>query len=101
MLLSCSENSSLWKIYSAGGLGKDGEILHGKILKVLQDRLVKTGLSVSATFSVLSHQGALAYPDSLVTSEPMKKMNDIYKKFKIKCPAGIPYTLTENERARM
>ena len=76
-------------------------LLSTAILKVLQDRLVKTGISVSEAFSVLSHQGALVYPDSLVTSEPMKKMNDIYKKFKIKCPAGIPYTLTENERARM
>lgn len=76
-------------------------LLSTAILKVLQDRLVKTGISVSEAFSVLSHQGALVYPDSLVTSEPVKKMNDIYKQFKIKCPEEIPYTPTEDERARM
>ncbi len=76
-------------------------LLSTAILKVLQDRLVKTGISVSEAFSVLSHQGALVYPDSLVTSEPVKKMNDIYKQFKIKCPEEIPYTPTEDERTRM
>lgn len=76
-------------------------LLSTAILKVLQDRLVKTGLSVSEAFSVLSHQGALVYPNALVTSEPVKKMNDIYKQFKIKCPEEIPYTPTEDEHARM
>ena len=32
-------------------------LLSTAILKVLQDRLVKTGISVSEAFSVLSHQG--------------------------------------------
>ncbi len=56
---------------------------------------------MSEVFSVFSRQAALVYPDSLVTSEPVKKMNDIYKHFKIKCPEEIPYTPTEDECARM
>lgn len=76
-------------------------LLSTAVLKILQDRLQNTKLSPSEVFSVLSHQGALVYPNSLVTSEPVKKMNDIYKHFKIKCPEEIPYTPTEDERARM
>ena len=76
-------------------------LLSTTIVKILQDRLMKTKLSISEVFSVLSHQGALVYPDSLITSEPVKKMNDIYKHFKIKCPEEIPYTPTEDECARM
>lgn len=76
-------------------------LLSTAILKILQDRLLGTKLSTSEVFSVLSHQGALVYPDSLVTSEPVKKMNDIYKHFKVKCPEEIPYTPTEEECARM
>lgn len=71
------------------------------ILKILQDRLLKTKLSTSEVFSVLSHKGALVYPNSLITSEPVKKMNDIYKHFNLKCPEEIPYTPTEDEYARM
>lgn len=76
-------------------------LLSTTILKILQDRLLKTKLSTSEVFSVLSHQGALVYPNSLITSEPVKKMNDIYKHFKLKCPEEIPYTPTGDECARM
>ena len=76
-------------------------LLSTTILKILQDRLLKTKLSTSEVFSVLSHQGALVYPDSLITSEPVKKMNDIYKHFNLKCPEEIPYTPTGDEYARM
>lgn len=76
-------------------------LLSTAILKILQDRLLKTKLSTSEVFSVLSRQGALVYPNSLITSEPVKKMNDIYKHFKIKCPEEIPYTPTADECDRM
>ncbi len=76
-------------------------LLSTAILKILQDRLLKTKLSTAEVFSVLSHQVALIYPDSLVTSEPVKKMNAIYKHFKIKCPEEVPYMPTEDECARM
>ncbi len=76
-------------------------LLSTTILKKIQDRLLKTKLSTSEVFSVLSHQGALVYPDSLITSEPVKKMNDIYKHFNLKCPEEILYMPTEDEYARM
>ncbi|MFR2850473.1 MULTISPECIES: hypothetical protein [Hungatella] len=66
-----------------------------------QDCLLKTKLSTSEVFSILSHQGALVYPGTLITSEPIKKMKDIYKHFKIKCPEEIPYAPTEDEYSRM
>jgi len=52
-------------------------------------------------FSVLGRQAALIYPDSLITSEPVKRMNDIYNHFRIKCPEEIPYIPTEDEYNRM
>lgn len=71
------------------------------ILKVLQDRLIGTGYGTEEVFSILSRQMALVYPKSLVTSEPVKKMNEIYKHFRIKCPEEITYTPTEDESVRM
>lgn len=71
------------------------------ILKVLQDRLAGTGYGTEEVFSILSRQVALVYPEELVTSEPVKKMNDIYKHFRIKCPEQIAYTPTEDESTRM
>ena len=76
-------------------------LLSTTIIKILQDRLQGTKLSPSEVFSTLSHQGALICPDSLVSSDPVKKMNDIYKHFKIECPEEIPYTPTPDERTRM
>ena len=76
-------------------------LLSTAILKILQDRLLKTDYSPSEVFSVLSRQAALIYPDSLITSEPVKRMNDIYNHFRIKCPEEIPYIPTEDECNRM
>jgi len=76
-------------------------LLSTAILKILQDRLLKTDYSPSEVFSVLSRQVALIYPDSLITSEPVKRMNDIYNHFRIKCPEEIPYAPTEDECNRM
>ncbi len=61
----------------------------------------KNADATSEVFSVLRHQGAVVYPGLLITSEPVKKMNDIYKHFKIKCPEEIPCTLTEDECSGM
>lgn len=76
-------------------------LLSTAILKVLQDRLTGADFSAAEVFSVLSRQGALIYPDALITSEPVKKMNAIYSHFRMKCPVEIPYTPTEDESARM
>jgi len=71
------------------------------ILKILQDRLMGTGYGTAEVFSILSRQMALVYPKTLVTSEPVKKMNEIYKHFRIKCPEEITYTPTDDESSRM
>lgn len=64
------------------------------ILKILSDRLTGSGFSVSDIFSILRHQTAIVHEEELITSEPVKKMNQIYKWFKIKCPTSIPQFTT-------
>ena len=71
------------------------------IIKILMDRILGTGWSPEIMFSILQYQVAQIYPEYLVTSEPVKNMNDIYKHFKIKCPETIPYTATADELKRM
>ena len=71
------------------------------ITKILMDRLMGTGLSPELVYAILQNQVVQIFPDSLLTSEPVKRMNDIYKHFKIQCPATIPYVATENELIRM
>lgn len=71
------------------------------ILKILQDQLIGTSYSAAEVFSILSRQVALVYPETLVTSEPVKKMNDIYKHFQIKCPEEITYIPSDDESVRV
>ena len=71
------------------------------ILKVLMDRLLNTGYSPAIIFSVLQYQVVQIFPEYLLTSEPVKKMNEIYSLFKIKCPTTIEYTPSEDELKRM
>ena len=71
------------------------------ILKTLQARLIATGYGTEDAFSILRRQVALVYPDSLITSGSVKKMNDIYKKVGIKCPEEIPYISSDDESAGM
>ena len=71
------------------------------IIKILMDRILGTGWSPEIMFSVLQYQVAQIFPEYLLTSEPVKNMNDIYKRFKIKCPATIPYNASDDEKARM
>ena len=59
------------------------------ILKILADRLTGSGFSVSDIFSILQQQTAIVHEEELITSESVKKMNQIYKWFKIKCPTSI------------
>lgn len=37
-------------------------------------------------FEELRHQQGIVYDDAIVPSVAVKKMNDIYKLFKVKCP---------------
>ena len=71
------------------------------ILKILMDRIIGTGWSPDSIFSILQHQIVQIFPEYLLTSDPVKNMNDIYKHFKIKCPSSIPYTASADEMKRM
>ena len=71
------------------------------ITKILMDKLLNTGLTPEILFSVLQYQIVQIFPEYLLTSEPVKRMNEIYKHFKIKCPSTIDYVPTEDEKKRM
>ena len=71
------------------------------ITKILMNRLLNTGWSPVSIYSILQYQIAQIFPDYLLTSEPVKNMNDIYKHFRITCPSSIPYKATADELARM
>lgn len=60
------------------------------ILILLQEKLADTAFTSSAMFEELRHQQGIVYDDAIVPSIAVKKMNDIYKLFKIKCPNEIP-----------
>jgi len=56
---------------------------------------------LSGAFSILKHQQAIIYDKELITSESVKKMNELYNLFKIKCPETIPYSPTADELKRL
>ena len=49
----------------------------------------------------MQYQVVQIFPDYLLTSDPMKNMNNIYTHFKITCPATIPYSASEGEKEHM
>ena len=57
--------------------------------------------TLSGAFSILKHQQAIIYDKELITSESVKKMNELYNLFKIKCPETIPYSPTADELKRL
>lgn len=60
------------------------------ILTLLQEKLAGTKFTSTAMFEELRHQQGILYDDAIIPSVAVKKMNDIYKLFKIKCPDEIP-----------
>lgn len=60
------------------------------ILMLLQEKLADTSFTSAAMFEELRHQQGIVYDDAMVPSVAVKKMNDIYKLFKIKCPDELP-----------
>lgn len=60
------------------------------ILILLQEKLADTSFTSSAMFEELRHQQGIIYDDAIIPSVAVKKMNDIYKLFKMKCPDEIP-----------
>lgn len=59
------------------------------ILKMMSEKLKKTSLTTETMFMNLHEQHAIVYDREFVTTEPVKKMNDAYKAFKIQCPVTI------------
>jgi len=60
------------------------------ILKIMSVNLAKTSLTTESLFMTLHEQHAVVYEEEFITTEPVKKMNEAYKAFKIQCPATIP-----------
>lgn len=60
------------------------------ILKLMSDKLKQTSLTVDSMFMNLHEQHAIIYDEMFITTEPVKKMNEAYKVFKVQCPATIP-----------
>jgi transposase len=59
------------------------------LMKLLQDTLLKTAYNPISVFLNLRNQKCKVFNDKIITQEPFKKANDIYKMFKIKCPTVI------------
>jgi transposase len=60
------------------------------ILKMMSDKLTGSSLTTESMFSYLHEQHAVVYDKELITQEPVKKMNEAYKLFKVQCPETIP-----------
>ena len=58
-------------------------------LKMMSDKLKQTSLTTESMFMNLHEQHAIVYENEFITTEPVKKMNDAYKVFKVQCPATI------------
>lgn len=63
------------------------------ILTLLQEKLSGTKFTSTAMFEELRHQQGIIYDDAIIPSVAVRKMNDIYKLFKIKCPDEIPVSI--------
>lgn len=60
-------------------------------IKMMSDVLAsgKTSLTVESMLEILHEQHAIEYDGQLVTTEPVRKMNEAFKAFGIKCPDTI------------
>ena len=59
------------------------------VLKLMSGKLSKTSLTTASMFMILHEQHALVYDEEFITTEPVKKMNEAYKAFKLHCPERI------------
>ena len=59
-------------------------------LKMMSEKLSNTSLTTETMFMNLHEQHAIVYDKEFITTEPVKKMNEAYKAFKVQCPATIP-----------
>lgn len=59
------------------------------VLMLLRKEIKHADISVESLFEELRHQQGIVYDDAIVPSVAVKKMNDIYKLFKMQCPSEI------------
>jgi transposase len=59
-------------------------------LKMMSGYLKGTSLTTESMFMNLHEQHALIYENEMITTEPVRKMNEAYKAFGIKCPESLP-----------
>jgi hypothetical protein len=62
------------------------------VVKKLQDDLKETAYNPISVFMNLRNQKCKIYDDCIIVQEAFKKVNDVYKYFKIPCPIEIPKT---------
>lgn len=60
------------------------------ILKMMSEKLKKTSLTMESMLMNLHEQQPLYMEKEFITTEPVKKMNDAYKAFKVQCLTTIP-----------
>lgn len=60
------------------------------VLKMMSVKLEKTSLTTESMFMNLHEQHVVIYDKEFITTEPVRKMNEAYKAFKIECPITIP-----------
>ncbi len=60
-------------------------------IKMMSDVLAsrRTSLTVESMLRILHEQHAIEYDGRLVTTEPVRKMNEAYRAFGIRCPDTI------------
>lgn len=63
--------------------------LAAAVLKLMSGKLSKTSLTTESMFMILHEQHAIVYDKEFITTEPVKKMNEAYKAFKLQCPEKI------------
>ena len=59
------------------------------ILTLLRSEVRHTDISIESLFEELRHQQGIVYDDAIVPSVAVKKMNEIYRLFKIQCPSEV------------
>lgn len=66
-------------------------------IKMMSDVLapMKTSLTVESMLEILHEQHAIEYDGQLVTTEPVKKMNEAYRAFGIECPDAIKLPIVD------
>jgi transposase len=60
------------------------------MLKMMSEQLKGTSLTTESMFMILHEQHAAIYDNELITTEPVRKMNEAYKAFGIMCPETLP-----------